>query len=468
MPPPRPFDPAAYGAFRIGDLDWDETRRSARLGYELVPSAGGPPVAFEETVTFEEPGSGWAGTTAPAGLRRVLALLHVAAGTSYYKVAAPPTVEVPAPLSDAARRLHHHLYDDGLREFAVKNGLAVPRDVRIDAPAAGPAGDPGPAPPPGIAVPIGGGKDSMVVVEALRHLAPRLIAVDPHPLVVELAAEAGLELLVVRRHLDPTLAEWNRAGALNGHVPVTAIVSLITLAGAFVYGYDTVAMSIERSASEATRTIGGAEVNHQYSKSLAFEQMLSSLVRDEVHPALTYASALRPYSELAIARAFVGATRYHRTFCSCNTAFRRDGPVIQRWCGACPKCRFVALVLAPFAGRAAVAGIIGRDLLDDPGEVAGFAELLSPEDKPFECVGERRESAAAIALLAARGDSGAVVTALAGRAAALAGGPVVDELLAADHTLDFPDPEIAGAVARYLEAPAGRSVASGEGPGGAR
>ena len=35
----------------------------------------------------------------------------------------------------------------------------------------------------------------MVLIEAVRHLAPRLFAVNPHPLVVELAAEAGLELL---------------------------------------------------------------------------------------------------------------------------------------------------------------------------------------------------------------------------------------------------------------------------------
>ena len=35
----------------------------------------------------------------------------------------------------------------------------------------------------------------------------------------------------------------------------------------------------------------------------------------------------------------------------------------------------------------------------DPGQVAGFAALMSDEDKPFECVGERRESAAALRML---------------------------------------------------------------------
>ena len=466
MPAPmstsRPFDPRAYQRFRLTRLDWDDAARTARLGYELLPSGTADRLAFEEVVSFEEPPGGWEEPADGPGLARALTHLHVAAGTSYYKVAAPPVVEVPTALSAEARQVHHHLYDDGLREFAVTNGLPVPRPVRIDAPgSSGPVAGPGAGPRAGLVVPVGGGKDSMVVVEALRDLRPRLFAVDPHPLVVELAGQAGLELLVAHRRLDPSLAALNRSGALNGHVPVTAIVSLVALAGAFVFGYDTVVMSVERSASEATRTVDGTPVNHQYSKSLDFERLLASLARTGIHPALTYGSALRPYSELAIARAFAGASRYHRTFCSCNTAFRRDEPTGGRWCGSCPKCRFVALVLAPFAGRDVVAGIIGRDLLDDPGEIAGFAELLSPADKPFECVGERRESAAAITLLAASGDSSAVVRALAGRAAAVAGDDAVADVLTADRSLDFPDAAVAEAVARFIDG-------SAAGPGGRR
>ena len=157
---------------------------------------------------------------------------------------------------------------------------------------------------PGLLVPIGGGKDSMVLIEAVRHLGPRLFAVNPHPLVLELADEAGLELIAVRRRLDPELAALHEAGAMNGHVPITAIVSLIAVVGAFVYGYDTVAMAVERSASEETMWVDGVPVNHQYSKSREFELLLADVVTSTVAPELTYGSALRPYSELAIARAF--------------------------------------------------------------------------------------------------------------------------------------------------------------------
>ena len=55
----------------------------------------------------------------------------------------------------------------------------------------------------------------------------------------------------------PALAELNAAGGLNGHVPITAIISLIAVVGSFLYGYDTIAMAVERSASEETVVVDG-------------------------------------------------------------------------------------------------------------------------------------------------------------------------------------------------------------------
>ena len=187
----------------------------------------------------------------------------------------------------------------------------------------------------------------MVLIEAVAGLRPRLFAVNPHPLVLDLARRTGLDLIVVRRRLDPVLVSLNAAGALNGHVPVTAIVSLIAVVGAFLYGYDSIAMAVERSASEETVLVNGVPVNHQYSKSLEFEHLLADLIATSVDPGLSYGSALRPYSELAIARGFARLTDYHDAFCSCNTAFRLAAAEGDRWCGQCPKCRFVGADAGP-------------------------------------------------------------------------------------------------------------------------
>ncbi|HEY5614105.1 MAG TPA: endonuclease domain-containing protein, partial [Lysobacter sp.] len=96
--------------------------------------------------------------------------------------------------------------------------------------------------------------------------------------------------------------------------------------------------------------------------------------------------------------------RYDAHFSSCNRNFHILGErPVNRWCGVCPKCHFVFLALAPFMPKPRLVGIFGRNLLDDPAQIAGFDALLEFQDhKPFECVGEGRESRAAMAALAGR------------------------------------------------------------------
>jgi hypothetical protein len=455
MNEPCRFDPDSLGSFLVTDRSFDPGSGTLSLGYAFED---GP--EFVETVTFEGAPPGADPSGAP-GFERALVHLHIAAGTSYYKVAAPPDVVVAGvELTGQEADFHHHLYDEGLREFAVSNHLPVPRSVAIRATGAtgpGRGADPtGPPPvfgrPGGLLVPIGGGKDSMVLIDAVKDLHPVLFAVNPHPLVLALAGQTGHPLVVVRRRLSPDLAELNRLGARNGHVPITAIVSLIAAVGSFLYGYDAIAMAVERSASEETVVIDGVPVNHQYSKSLEFERLLRHLLVSTVDPGLRYGSALRPYSELAIARAFARLPGYHATFCSCNTVFRQSTGAEERWCGHCPKCRFVALMLAPFLSPEAIAAIIGRDLFDDAAQVPGFAALMSDEDKPFECVGERRESAAAMRLLASRPEwmDKAVVVALAARARGLVSDADVATLLTPEGPSVFAGGPVGAAVDRRL------------------
>ncbi len=452
MHAPNRIDPASVGAFRVLGRTFDIDAGVVSLHYALDEQ-----FAFTETVTFETPFATGPDLDAP-GLNRALLHLHVAAGTSYYKVAAPPEVVLDhESLTSEEREFHRHLYDDGLREFAVTNGLRVPRPVVIrshDGPQPGKPVVRTPMGPGGLLVPIGGGKDSMVLIEAVKHLHPQLFAVNPHPLVLDLAHRSGLDLIVVRRRLDPQLRALNGSGALNGHVPITAIISLIAVVGSFLYGYDSIAMAVERSASEETVLVDGIPVNHQYSKSLDFELLMRGLIAGSIDPSLRYGSALRPYSELAIARTFARLTDYHDAFCSCNSAFRQAAASGDRWCGDCPKCRFVALMLAPFMQRGDLTAVLGRDLFMDPGQISGFAALMSDEDKPFECVGERRESAAAMRILSTRSDwlETPVVAALTDRARALIDDDGVAALLTPSTGLSGADPEVDAAVRRLMEA----------------
>jgi UDP-N-acetyl-alpha-D-muramoyl-L-alanyl-L-glutamate epimerase len=189
-------------------------------------------------------------------------------------------------------------------------------------------------------------------------------------------------------------------------VPITGILSAIALACAVLAGFDTIAMSNEHSASAPNLVVDGIVINHQFSKSLEFEEDFAAYVQNHVTPSIAYFSMLRPLSEIAIARRFARHRQYFEIFRSCNTAFRQSPAERGRqWCCDCPKCRFVFLALSPFVAKPQLIAIFGRDLLDDETQCDGFAELCGLRaHKPFECVGEIVESAAVMAHLGGRPD----------------------------------------------------------------
>jgi UDP-N-acetyl-alpha-D-muramoyl-L-alanyl-L-glutamate epimerase len=387
------FDPRAFELFRFVDRELDEAGH-VRLRYALDDE-------LEFVEELDLPVGDRAGAPHAEGL---LSLLHWVAGVSYFKTAVPERIGCesgdPPP---ATAELLEALYSEGLGEFAYTNGLpGLPRAVFPRGPARERSGGAGPDAPRGVLVPAGGGKDSAVAIEIVRRSGceTALFSVGDAPPIMRTAAVAGLPHLVARRRIDPSLIALNRAGALNGHVPITAIVSCAALLTASLNGFDAVALANERSASSGNVTWAGTTINHQFSKSARAEKLFRSAVA-ELAPGLDVFSVLRPASELAIARAFARMEPYHGAFTSCNAVFRLD-PAERgsSWCGDCPKCRFVFLALAPFSEPAHLREIFGRDLLDEDEQFEGFALLTATGGhKPFECVGEERESLAAIRML---------------------------------------------------------------------
>ena len=348
-----------------------------------------------------------------------LKLLHLIAGVSYYKAGVPPKIELAAgALDEASADLLEALYLHGLAEFAYRNTLDLRERVKFPrlAPSslAGVGAGEGSVFPHAPAlhlpkrtlIPIGGGKDSLVAIEAIKAIGGEATAVwiGNSGLIAACAERTGLPTLNIQRELAPGLFELNRQGAWNGHIPVTAVNSAILVLAAILYGYDSITFANERSASAATLEYDGQQVNHQWSKGYAFEQLLGNWLHTHVAADLDYCSLLRPYSELAITRAFAKLTPYFDVFSSCNRNFKLLGPKpVDRWCGQCPKCHFVFLALAPFLPKPRLLSIFGRNLLDDENQSSGFDALLEYQDhKPFECVGEGAEARAAMYALSQR------------------------------------------------------------------
>ena len=363
-------------------------------------------ITLEETIVL--PASGIKLThSRQHAVEQALDLLHWVAGVSYWKAGCPPRLVFRAAAPDAWQAAWlTRLYREGLAEFAFCNHLDAEQWPLFLSEKAATSLQPVEA--TGLSrrtlVPMGGGKDSLVAWSRLARAGEQAdsVQIGSSALIRRIGAQLSGQHWVIERKLDPALGELNRRGAWNGHVPVTAINASILVLAALVLDYDRIAFANERSADEASLLDSrGRAVNHQFSKSFAFEQMLDEWVRGRIDPDLRVFSILRRDRELAVCREFAGLTQFHELFSSCNRNFHLDGPRTGRWCGQCPKCYFVFLALAPFMLPERLAAIFGGDLLANPELAEGFAALLAFDgQKPFECVGEAVEARAAVRKLA--------------------------------------------------------------------
>ncbi len=341
-----------------------------------------------------------------SAVEKALDLLHWTAGISYWKAGCPARLEFSGSRPDhwQAEWLTR-LWREGLAEFAWHNDLNV--DDWPDFPAEQSAS--GWATELGLGtrglVAMGGGKDSLVALERVLAAgqAAHTVQVGNAALIKAVAGVAGQAHRVVQRRVDPLLGKLNQRGAFNGHVPITAINSAVLAVLALVADYRRVIFANERSADEHTLIDKrGRAVNHQFSKSLAFERMFADWIGRYIATDLEVFSILRRDRELAICREFARLERYHGVFSSCNRNFHLDGARTKRWCGQCPKCHFVFLAMAPFLSPDRMTAIFGSNLLADAEQLGGFRQLLALDGvKPFECVGEAVEARAALAALAA-------------------------------------------------------------------
>lgn len=411
------FHPASFTEFAFVHTHLDAAH--ARVSFEYELRGEGVLERFIETIQFTP-----VRDTEEVDWPRVsglLTLLGAVAGLSYYKAAAPDrfVIEAPGMTKEGADYLAL-VITHGLAEFAYRQGLDSPLTPTLEVPGGfhtawpadshiTPEGDP--------LVPIGGGKDSVVTVELLAaaRMHPVQFAVNPNQVISRVARIKGHPLIHATRTIDPRLIELNSEGARNGHVPVTAINSLVALVQARLVGFGPVVMSLEASASEPTLWWDSMPVNHQWSKSSEAEALLQDVLGPQAGlSAGAYFSLLRPYSEMQIARYFSQLREYHPVINSCNRAFRQ-GVDDARWCADCDKCRFIFLLLSPFVPSSSLTRMFADNLLDNPAQIEGYRALLGlHEHRPFECVGEQAESMVAMNWIAHQEEwkSKAVVKAL--------------------------------------------------------
>lgn len=382
-----------YAEFVFRDYSFDHDARALTLHYGYDEA-----LTFTETYQFEFDFAEYN----DEALDRALQHLFFAAGVSYYKLYVAPHIRIDAgQIDQELAEFLSQTYERGLGEFFYTNRLD-PRTA-VDFPVTSPqtlnklsvGGN-------GAVVGLGGGKDSLVSVELLRGAENMATWSLGHKKQLSpLVDRVGLPHLWVERDWDKQLLELNEQGAYNGHVPISAIFACVGTIVAILSGHRDNVVSNEQSANEPTLSYEDVAINHQYSKSQEFEQSYQKLLRANFGDGWRYYSLLRPLSELRIAELFAadGFDTYHDVFSSCNRAFTHDSPGLY-WDGKCPKCAFVFLALTPFVDRTKLESLFGgKNLLRDSELETTYRQLLGIEgDKPLECVGEVRESRAAMRL----------------------------------------------------------------------
>lgn len=392
-----------HSTFIFDSYDWTPSKGTVKLHYSLDDE-----VKFTETLTLPEPVQQVAGMEDE--IDRALFALHIIGGISYYKTCLPKTIEVRSGVLSAKQaEFWSSVYENGLGEFFYKNDIDFAGLIKF------PSHSTEPSSPSGaggggrgrVLVPVGGGKDSIVTTELLRKKSDiTLFRMGHHPLIDQLAKVAGLPLLTINRALAPELFKLNEDGALNGHIPITAYLSFVTILMSLLYDFDAVAMSTEKSANIGNVEFKGKEINHQWSKSEEFEKMFRDYVRSSITQRVEYNSPLRSMTELEIAGQFVKHPQYFKCTTSCNTNWRivKERPK-ELWCCKCPKCAFVFALYAAYLPKEKLIEIFGRNLFADDWLMALYRELLGLEGfKPFECVGTPEETKEAFRLAQKRGD----------------------------------------------------------------
>ena len=381
-------------------------------------------------------------------IRPLVFNLGLVEAISYWKAACPPVFSVEAGLLNEDQiSWWHDLFIHGLGEFYYRNNIEFTKKdfliINYDSNGISHPGlDPGSSIKSmdsgskagmtnlkGDLILVGGGKDSIVTLEVTKNLADRrqVMLLNPNPAMFNVSKLAGFpNPIIIKRTIDPKLLELNGKGYLNGHTPFSAYLAFLSLLIAKVYNFQNVLASNEQSASVGNISFHNLEINHQYSKSLRFEKMFreycqkyfsssSSHSRAGGNPVLNlaktgspigvgdddvlpeYFSFLRPLSELQIAMLFSKFPQYFPVLNSCNVGRGKY------WCGKCPKCAFVYLILSPFIPTEKLIKLFYKDLLDDKALTRIFLDLVGLDGfKPFDCVGTKEESCEAVSLTLAK------------------------------------------------------------------
>jgi hypothetical protein len=385
-----------FSTFVFEEYQFNKTKGTLHLRYSLDET-----VSFEEVFTFKFP---FVKNLSPKALDNAFFGLFIMTGISYYKAYIPKNIVIKKRgLTKSQAAFFQKAYQNGLAQFFYSNHIdphykiVFPVDTSARSNAIRVAGL------TDTIVPNGGGKDSLSTIEILKSAGENFetMTVGDYAGFKPMIKEIGKTHLVIERAISPTIIQENKKGALNGHVPISAILSFMSVAVTLLRGKKYIAFSNDSSTDEPNTVFKGIKINHQYSKTYEFEKDFQKYVHDFISPSVEYFSFLRPLSQLHITKIFSQnfVDRYIGKSSSCNRNFLQKNKSKKLfWCGECAKCAFVFTISAPFLSEQKLQKVFGKPNFFVDKQIQKHVRDMvgNGKEKPYDCVGEIAEVQTAV------------------------------------------------------------------------
>ena len=263
----------------------------------------------------------------------------------------------------------------------------------------------------------GGGKDSLVALRLLERAGLPFATLgyahsvygpaEPQHSLLDRVGGATARVRAERLWIFDDFLD-SPVARLRPALGVTSLLAAETPASVFAAlplalarGYTGLVVGHEHSANTGNLhwAATGEEVNHQWGKGWAAEQLLAAYVRTHLLANVHYFSVLQPVHDEVIFELLMRDAALAPLTHSCNLK--------KPWCGACAKCAYVWLQFAAHLPTDIVQATFGAPLSENPANDRWFRELLGlAEHSPFECVGSPAEARLAMTLTLAAGGGG--------------------------------------------------------------
>lgn len=261
----------------------------------------------------------------------------------------------------------------------------------------------------------GGGKDSLVGMKLLERAGmPYATFAYSNSLYGRAEFQHGLIAQLTRQN-SPTQQHQLRAydsfvdaPVLQAYPGIKEIIAAETPTSLFAalpvmlqHRYRYMVLAHERSANTGNLIWAetGEDINHQWGKSYAAEQLLNQYIQTEFITNCAYFSILQPVYDAVIFNLLRRDEDLITATHSCN--------IQKPWCCRCPKCAYVWLNYMAYLDIDKVRHMFPENLFDSEANQPWFYQMLGlGEHTPFECIGQVEETRLAFELCRRKGITG--------------------------------------------------------------